>query len=65
MAIPFFLSPAPWICMNDYRDSPRDECGIVGIFAPNEDVATMAFFGLFALQHRGQESACIYTKMSA
>jgi amidophosphoribosyltransferase len=40
-------------------DSPHDECGIVGIFAPNEDVATMAFFGLFALQHRGQEAAGI------
>jgi amidophosphoribosyltransferase len=40
-------------------DSPREECGIVGIFAPNEDVARMAFFGLFALQHRGQEAAGI------
>jgi amidophosphoribosyltransferase len=40
-------------------DSPHEECGIVGIFAPNEDVATMAFFGLFALQHRGQEAAGI------
>ncbi|MBN2386204.1 MAG: amidophosphoribosyltransferase [Anaerolineales bacterium] len=40
-------------------ESPREECGIVGIFAPNEDVARMAFFGLFALQHRGQEAAGI------
>ena len=38
-------------------DHPHDECGIVGVFAPNEDVARMAFFGLYALQHRGQESA--------
>jgi amidophosphoribosyltransferase len=38
---------------------PREECGIVGIFAPNEDVARMAFFGLFALQHRGEEAAGI------
>lgn len=38
---------------------PHEECGIVGIFAPNEDVARMAFFGLFALQHRGQEAAGI------
>jgi len=38
---------------------PHEECGIIGIFAPNEDVATMAFFGLFALQHRGQEAAGI------
>jgi amidophosphoribosyltransferase len=40
-------------------DKPCDECGIIGIFAPNEDVARMAFFGLFALQHRGQEAAGI------
>jgi amidophosphoribosyltransferase len=40
-------------------DSPHDECGIIGIFAPDEDVARMAFFGLFALQHRGQEAAGI------
>ncbi len=38
-------------------DRPREECGLIGIFAPNEDVAPMAFFGLFALQHRGQEAA--------
>ncbi len=40
-------------------ESPREACGIIGVFAPNEDVATMAFFGLFALQHRGQEAAGI------
>lgn len=40
-------------------DSPHDECGIIGVFAPNEDVARMTFFGLFALQHRGQEAAGI------
>lgn len=39
------------------EDKPHDECGIVGIFAPDEDVARMAFFGLYALQHRGQEAA--------
>jgi amidophosphoribosyltransferase len=38
-------------------DRPREECGVIGIFAPNEDVARMAFFGLYALQHRGQEAA--------
>ena len=42
-----------------YDDHPHDECGVIGIFAPNEDVARMAFFGLFALQHRGQEAAGI------
>lgn len=40
-------------------DSPREECGVFGVFAPNEDVATMTYFGLFALQHRGQEAAGI------
>jgi len=44
---------------NSNHDSPRDECGIIGIFAPHEDVSRMAFFGLFALQHRGQEAAGI------
>lgn len=40
-------------------DEPHDECGIVAIYAPNEDVARMAYFGLYALQHRGQEAAGI------
>lgn len=39
------------------EDHPREECGILGIYAPGEDVARLAYFGLFALQHRGQESA--------
>src|ERR1051326_3857912 len=41
------------------KDNPKEECGIFGIFAPMEDVARITFFGLFALQHRGQESAGI------
>lgn len=41
------------------RDNPKEECGVFGIYAPGEDVARIAFFGLFALQHRGQESAGI------
>ncbi len=40
-------------------DHPRHECGIIGVFAPHEDVARMTFFGLYALQHRGQEAAGI------
>jgi amidophosphoribosyltransferase len=44
---------------NFVEDVPHDECGIIGIFAPNEDVARMTFFGLYALQHRGQEAAGI------
>lgn len=38
---------------------PREECGVFGIFAPGEDVATLTYFALYALQHRGQESAGI------
>jgi amidophosphoribosyltransferase len=40
-------------------DHPHEECGVVAIYAPDEDVARMAFFGLFALQHRGQEATGI------
>ena len=40
-------------------DLPQENCGVVGVYAPGEDVARIAFFGLFALQHRGQESAGI------
>jgi len=39
----------------------REACGVIGIWAPNEDVARLAYFGLYALQHRGQESAGIAT----
>jgi amidophosphoribosyltransferase len=38
---------------------PRDACGVFGIWYPGEDVARLAYFGLHALQHRGQESAGI------
>jgi amidophosphoribosyltransferase len=41
------------------EDQPREECGVVGIFAPKEPVASMAFYALYALQHRGQEAAGI------
>ncbi len=39
----------------------HESCGIFGVYAPNEDVARLTFFALFALQHRGQESAGIAT----
>ncbi len=42
-------------------DKPHDECGVFGIYAPGRDVARLTFFGLYALQHRGQESAGIAT----
>jgi amidophosphoribosyltransferase len=41
------------------RDGPRDECGVFGIYAPELDVSRHAYFALYALQHRGQESAGI------
>jgi amidophosphoribosyltransferase len=43
----------------DHRDGPRDECGVFGIYAPESDVSRLAYFALYALQHRGQESAGI------
>lgn len=40
---------------------PQDQCGIFGVWAPGEEVAKLTYFGLYALQHRGQESAGIAT----
>ncbi|MBS1718656.1 MAG: amidophosphoribosyltransferase [Armatimonadetes bacterium] len=47
--------------MTDWQaeDNPKEECGVLGVYSPDEDAARVAFFGLFALQHRGQESAGI------
>ena len=42
------------------RDRPKDECGVCGIFG-HPDAARLTYFGLFALQHRGQESTGIVT----
>ena len=41
--------------------SLHESCGVFGVYAPGEDVARLTFFGLFALQHRGQESSGIAT----
>ena len=38
-------------------DHPKEACGLFGVYAPDEEVAHLTFFGLYALQHRGQESA--------
>ena len=43
---------------NILRDRPKDECGVCGIFG-HEDAARLTYFGLYALQHRGQESTGI------
>ena len=40
-------------------DSLHEACGVVGVYAPGHDVARLAYFALYALQHRGQESAGI------
>jgi len=42
-----------------HDDRLKEECGVLGVFTPEEEAARIAFFGLFALQHRGQESAGI------
>jgi amidophosphoribosyltransferase len=39
--------------------APQDSCGVFGVWAPGEDVAKLTYFGLYALQHRGQEAAGI------
>ena len=39
----------------------REECGVFGVWAPGEEVSRLCYFGLYALQHRGQESAGIAT----
>jgi amidophosphoribosyltransferase len=47
------------------EDRPQEECGVFGIYAPGVDVARRTFFGIFALQHRGQESAGIAVSSGA
>ncbi len=43
----------------DDDKGPQDACGVFGVWAPSEEVAKLTFYGLYALQHRGQESAGI------
>ncbi|MBP5972100.1 amidophosphoribosyltransferase [Brasilonema sp. CT11] len=57
-------SQLPNNSVNDHEnrpDKPEEACGVFGIYAPGEDVAKLTYFGLYALQHRGQESAGIAT----
>lgn len=44
---------------NELVDKMEEACGVFGIYAPGRDVARLTYYGLFALQHRGQESAGI------
>ena len=44
---------------DDRPDRPEEACGVFAVYAPGEDVARLTYFGLHALQHRGQESAGI------
>lgn len=45
--------------LDEPENEPREECGVFGVWAPGEDVAKLAYYGLYALQHRGQEAAGI------
>jgi amidophosphoribosyltransferase len=45
--------------LDPHDRGPQDACGVFGVWAPNEEVAKLTYFGLYALQHRGQESAGI------
>lgn len=47
------------LARHDSDDRPHDECGVFGVWAPGEEVARLTYFGIYALQHRGQESAGI------
>ena len=45
--------------LDPHDRGPQDACGVFGVWAPGEAVAKLTYFGLYALQHRGQESAGI------
>ncbi len=45
--------------LDPQRPGPQDDCGVFGVWAPGEEVAKLTYFGLYALQHRGQEAAGI------
>lgn len=45
--------------MSNFSDKLKEECGVFGIYGPDLDVSRLTYYGLYALQHRGQESAGI------
>lgn len=49
----------PFNCRAEGADRPEEACGVFGVYAPGEEVGRVTYFGLYALQHRGQESAGI------
>ena len=49
----------PQLVSDQPEPEPREECGVFGVWAPGEEVAKLTYFGLYALQHRGQEAAGI------
>ncbi|MGW4529791.1 amidophosphoribosyltransferase [Nocardia sp. NPDC004340] len=51
--------PASATTVDQDENEPREECGVFGVWAPGEDVAKLTYYGLYALQHRGQEAAGI------
>jgi amidophosphoribosyltransferase len=52
---------SPMQNLDQRPDKPEEACGVFGVYAPDKDVAKLTYFGLYALQHRGQESAGIAT----
>ncbi len=55
--VPFNSSFTNNIFETEEDDSPREACGVFGVYAPTQPVAHLTYLGLYALQHRGQESA--------
>jgi amidophosphoribosyltransferase len=45
--------------LDPQRPGPQDACGVFGVWAPGEEVSKLTYFGLYSLQHRGQEAAGI------
>ncbi|GAA2513010.1 amidophosphoribosyltransferase [Pilimelia columellifera] len=43
--------------LDPQEPGPKDECGVFAVWAPGEEVAKLTYYGLYALQHRGQEAA--------